>query len=124
MAKASDVILALAIVAGLGLLIYAGEKIAAWGAGVAKGISNWATGVSKGITTWETNVSKSYYNAVTMGQTPQQIQQSGVGPWSLKTYWPNMNFLMWDIPEKEFNAIGNWWAGVEKRFEKSLTTWW
>jgi len=97
MASTSDVILAIAVVAGLGLLIYAGEKLAQWSAGVEKGLASWET---------------------------QQAQQSGVGPWSLSTAMPNVNFILWGLPAKEESAISSWFSGVEKRLEKGLTTWW
>ena len=113
MAKASDVILALAVVTGLGLLIYAGEKLAQWGAGVAKGLASWESGVYK-----------SALNVATLGQTPQQIQQSGVGAWSWQSAMPNVNFILWGLPQKETQAISSWFSGVEKRLEKGLTTWW
>jgi len=113
MASTSDVILAVAVVTGLGLLIYAGKQLAQWGASVEKGIASWEAGVSKAA-----------YNMASLGQTPQQIQQSGVGAWSWQSAMPNVNFILWGIPQKEETAIGNWFSGVEKRLEKGLTTWW
>ena len=113
MADKSDIILAAVAVAGLGLLIYAGEQIANWSGSVEKGFSNWWGGVEKAA-----------YNAASLGQTPQQIKASGVGAWSWQSAMPNVNFILWGLPQKEMSAIGNWWSGVEKRLEKGLTTCW
>jgi len=124
MAKTSDVIMAVAVVAGLGLLIYAGKQLAQWGSGVEKGISNWTSGLEKGITSWESGMSKAAYNVASLGQTPQQIKASGVGAWSWSSAMPNVNFILWGIPQKEETAISSWFSSVEKRLEKGLTTWW
>ena len=153
MTDTKDVILAIVAVVGLGLLIYAGKELANWfgqaakgwanwWSGVEKGVSNWAAGVSKSISNWETNVSKSVANWET------NVEQSGgLIPWSAESgaeatanAISAMNKALWNIPptESQFDwarqkyaelgsdiekAIGNWWSGVENRFEKSLTTW-
>jgi hypothetical protein len=88
--------------------------------------------VSKSVANWETNVE----------------QSGGFIPWSAEhgamataNAISVMNKALWNIPpnESQFDwarqkyaewgsdiekAIGNWWSGVEKHFEKSLTTWW
>jgi len=117
MADTKDIILAVIAVAGLGLLIYAGEQLANWFGQAEKTWAKW----------W--------------GE-PGGIQASGgLIPWAAKaaaeaadTALGNaiygMNYTLWDIPPGESQLdwtkqqIGNWWNTVEKRLEKGLTTWW
>jgi len=121
MTDEKDIILAVIAVAGLGLLIYAGEQLANWFSGASKAWAN-------------------------LWGEPGGIQAAGgLIPWAVKgatnAAISGMNYTLWDIPptESQFDwtkqqvenwgagvekDVGNWWSSVEKRLEKGLTTWW
>jgi len=121
MASTSDVIMAVAVVAGLGLLIYAGEKLAQWGAGLEKDIASWESGMqlAGGLIPWAAEST-----AATAGKAISGMNYTlwGIPPTESQFDWAKQQIANWGTGiEKD---VGNWWAGVEKRLEKGLTTWW
>ena len=124
MAKTSDIVLAVAVVAGLGLLIYAGEQLSNWFSGAEKAFANWWGG-SGGV-------------QASGGLIPYVAKSAA---YTTEKAISGMNYTLWNIPAGESQYqwaqqkyaewgtaiekdIGNWWSGVEKRLEKGLTTWW